>query len=217
MRACVLQQPLRRNSAPPPASKGERSEQALSRACAPRHAELGPAAIDAAAATAVALERAVHLEAMDWRAASPGRSWCRAASPFAQDRSRRRRCPPARPAAPRGPPPSPSSDSAVVGGLARLVHVRLVAASWCRRSSRPRSAHQRLLGDARLTQSGRAGFGVAATRQKIGDRRVGAGRSEARQYASWVALAKQKAMVEAAVRAMQLHRLRPALGQGLEI
>jgi len=115
------------------------------------------------------------------------------------------------------PPPSPSSDSAVVGGLARLVHVRLVAASWCRRSSRPRSAHQRLLGDARLTQSGRAGFGVAATRQKIGDRRVGAGRSEARQYASWVALAKQKAMVEAAVRAMQLHRLRPALGQGLEI
>jgi len=63
MRACVLQQPLRRNSAPPPASKGERSEQALSRACAPRHAELGPAAIDAAAATAVALERAVHLEA----------------------------------------------------------------------------------------------------------------------------------------------------------
>jgi hypothetical protein len=95
---------------------------------------------------------------------------------------------------------------------------RLVAAPWPGSPSRPRPPRQRLLGDARLIRSRAMGVNaVADTRQEIRDRVAGVGATEARQDASWIAFAKQEAMVETAVRAMQAHRLRPALGQGLEI
>jgi hypothetical protein len=98
----------------------------------------------------VALEPVVRPEGADWQAANLARRRYRSASPFAWGRPRRRRGPPAEPAAPLRPAPNPSFDFALAGGLARLVRARLVAASSCRRPSRARPTRQRLLGDGRL-------------------------------------------------------------------
>ena len=218
MRALVPQQPLRRTQRSATGLKKAREEKTRRRREHARRAmsrRIWPSGDDVAAATAVALGRAVHLEVADWQAANLVRSWCPSASPFASGRSHRRRCPPAAPAAPPSPAPSPSFDCAVAGGRARLARARLVAASSCRRPSR--AARQRRLGEARLVQPDGTGLGAAAIRHEVGDRIVSAGTTEARQHASRVALAKQKAVIETAVWAMQVHRLRPALGQRLEV